>query len=73
MLRNSSLAEKGVELNYVLQKNGITGVVNGMDVQEWNPLTDKYIAIKYDASSVMYAKVLLKETLQAEVGLPAGG
>lgn len=40
-VRNSSLAEKGVELNYVLQKNGITGVVNGMDVQEWNPLTDE--------------------------------
>lgn len=46
-------AEKGVELDHVLQKTGIIGIVNGMDVQEWNPLTDKYIAIKYDASNVI--------------------
>ncbi|KAI3417598.1 E2F_TDP domain-containing protein [Psidium guajava] len=49
---------------------GITGIVNGMDVQEWNPLSDKYIDVKYDATNVMQAKPLLKEALQAHVGLP---
>ena len=62
--------EKGVELDNFIRKTGITGIVNGMDVQEWNPMTDKYIDVKYDAETVMDAKPLLKEALQAEVGLP---
>ncbi|KAJ8764944.1 hypothetical protein K2173_010409 [Erythroxylum novogranatense] len=62
--------EKGVELDSVIRNIGISGIVNGMDVQEWNPATDKYINVKYDATTVMEAKPLLKEALQAEVGLP---
>lgn len=62
--------DKGVELDNIIRKTGITGIVNGMDVQEWNPSTDKYIGIKYDSTTVMDAKPLLKEALQAEVGLP---
>ncbi|TXG63102.1 hypothetical protein EZV62_010096 [Acer yangbiense] len=62
--------DKGVELDSILQKTGITGIVNGMDVQEWNPLTDKYTSVNFDASTVTDAKPLVKETLQAEVGLP---
>ncbi|KAL9275014.1 Granule-bound starch synthase 1, chloroplastic/amyloplastic-like protein [Drosera capensis] len=61
---------KGVELDNIIRKKGITGIVNGMDVQEWNPATDKYIDIHYDATTVTAAKPLLKEALQAEVGLP---
>ncbi|CAK9170337.1 unnamed protein product [Ilex paraguariensis] len=62
--------EKGVELDNILRKTGITGIVNGMDIQEWNPATDKYIDVNYDITTVMDAKPILKETLQAEVGLP---
>ncbi|XP_012078417.1 granule-bound starch synthase 1, chloroplastic/amyloplastic isoform X2 [Jatropha curcas] len=62
--------EKGVELDNILRMTGISGIVNGMDVQEWNPSTDKYINVKYDSATVMEAKPLLKEALQAEVGLP---
>ncbi|XVF10285.1 hypothetical protein REPUB_Repub07fG0169600 [Reevesia pubescens] len=62
--------DKGVELDNIIRTTGITGIVNGMDVQEWNPATDKYISVKYDATTVMDAKPLLKEALQAEVGLP---
>ncbi|KAL2346783.1 hypothetical protein Fmac_000783 [Flemingia macrophylla] len=64
--------DKGVELDNILRKidNHLIGIVNGMDVQEWNPSTDKYIDLKYNVSSVMEAKALLKEALQAEVGLP---
>ncbi|KAF8379916.1 hypothetical protein HHK36_027381 [Tetracentron sinense] len=65
-----SSVEKGVELDNIIRKTGITGIVNGMDVQEWNPSSDKYINVKYDATTVMDAKPLLKEALQAEVGLP---
>ncbi|EEF37952.1 starch synthase, putative [Ricinus communis] len=62
--------EKGVELENILRMTGIIGIVNGMDVQEWNPSTDKYINVKFDATTVTDAKPLLKEALQAEVGLP---
>ncbi|XP_030460456.2 granule-bound starch synthase 1, chloroplastic/amyloplastic-like [Syzygium oleosum] len=62
--------EKGVELDNICRMTGVTGIVNGMDVQEWNPLSDKYIDVKYDATNVMQAKPLLKEALQAHVGLP---
>ncbi|XP_043687732.1 granule-bound starch synthase 1, chloroplastic/amyloplastic-like [Telopea speciosissima] len=62
--------DKGVELDNIIRKTGITGIVNGMDIQEWNPSTDKYIDVKYDATTVLNAKPLLKEALQAEVGLP---
>ncbi|XP_027337652.1 granule-bound starch synthase 1, chloroplastic/amyloplastic-like [Abrus precatorius] len=64
--------DKGVELDNILRRivDRFVGIVNGMDVQEWNPSTDTYIAVTYNASTVMEAKALLKEALQAEVGLP---
>lgn len=61
---------KGVELDNILRMLGVIGIVNGMDVQEWNPATDKYVCVKYDGTTVMDAKPLLKAALQAEVGLP---
>ncbi|KAJ8459341.1 hypothetical protein OPV22_032267 [Ensete ventricosum] len=62
--------ETGVELDDVLRMTGVTGIVNGMDVNEWNPSTDKYISTNYDTATVMDGKPLNKEALQAEVGLP---
>lgn len=62
--------EKGVELDTCLRQKTLSGIVNGMDTQEWNPLTDKYIDVHYDITTVMDAKPLLKEALQAAVGLP---
>ncbi|KAH6786157.1 hypothetical protein C2S51_038612 [Perilla frutescens var. frutescens] len=62
--------DKGVELDNILRKCTVTGIVNGMDTQEWNPATDKYIDNHYDITTVMDGKPLLKEALQAEVGLP---
>ncbi|GAY57167.1 hypothetical protein CUMW_177330 [Citrus unshiu] len=62
--------EKGVELDNIIRKTGISGIVNGMDVQEWNPSTDRYINVNYDATTVMNAKPLVKEALQSQLGLP---
>lgn len=62
--------DKGVELDNILRKTSIQGIVNGMDVQEWNPMTDKFTSVKFDSTTVMSAKPLIKEALQAEVGLP---
>lgn len=44
--------QRGVELDDTLRRSGVTGIVNGMDVNEWNPSTDKYISVNYDASTV---------------------
>ncbi|KAL5138976.1 Granule-bound starch synthase 1, chloroplastic/amyloplastic [Glycine soja] len=62
--------ERGVELDNIIRSCGITGIVNGMDNREWSPKTDKFIDLHYDATTVTEAKLLLKEALQAEVGLP---
>ncbi|XP_074582770.1 granule-bound starch synthase 1, chloroplastic/amyloplastic-like [Curcuma longa] len=62
--------DKGVELDNILRLKTICGIINGMDTNEWNPSTDKYITANYDATTVMEAKPLNKEALQAEVGLP---
>jgi granule-bound starch synthase len=63
--------DKGVELDGVLRTKPLeTGIVNGMDIYEWDPSTDKYISVKYDATTVTEARALNKERLQAEVGLP---
>lgn len=52
------------------QVGGAEGIVNGMDVTEWNPKTDKYVPVKYDRTSVFEGKAAAKAALQAEMGLP---
>lgn len=44
--------------------------MNGMDVTEWNPKTDKYVPVKYDKTTVFEGKAAAKAALQAEMGLP---
>ncbi|CAM0912587.1 unnamed protein product [Alopecurus aequalis] len=61
---------RGCELDNIMRLTGITGIVNGMDVSEWDPSKDKYLAVNYDATTAVEAKALNKEALQAEVGLP---
>ncbi|CAI8603210.1 unnamed protein product [Vicia faba] len=62
--------DRGVELDNIIRSTGIIGIVNGMDNREWSPKTDRYIDVHYDETTVTEAKSLLKETLQAEIGLP---
>lgn len=49
---------------------GAEGIVNGMDVTEWNPKTDKLLPVKYDRTTVFEGKAAAKAALQAEMGLP---
>lgn len=44
--------------------------MNGMDIEEWNPKTDKFLSVPYDQNSVYAGKAAAKEALQAELGLP---
>ncbi|CAL8469225.1 g8766 [Coccomyxa elongata] len=62
--------QMGVELDDVLREaGGAEGIVNGMDISDWNPAVDKFLDVKYDASTLEEGKALAKETLQAELGL----
>lgn len=62
--------DKGVELHGVIAAaGGMEGIVNGMDVVEWDPMNDKHLPVPYDATSVAAGKAAAKQTLQAEVGL----
>ncbi|KAL2634074.1 hypothetical protein R1flu_005553 [Riccia fluitans] len=47
----------------------INGITNGIDVEEWNPVTDKHIASQYSAHDVS-GKAECKAALQKELGLP---
>ncbi|KXZ51655.1 hypothetical protein GPECTOR_11g109 [Gonium pectorale] len=60
----------GVELDKAIRSRGIEGIVNGMDIEEWNPKTDKFLTLPYDQNSVFAGKAAAKEALQAELGLP---
>eukprot|EP01024_Parvocaulis_polyphysoides_P027525 TRINITY_DN2493_c0_g1_i3.p1 TRINITY_DN2493_c0_g1~~TRINITY_DN2493_c0_g1_i3.p1 ORF type:complete len:626 (+),score=87.57 TRINITY_DN2493_c0_g1_i3:68-1879(+) len=62
--------EKGVELDDVIRSRGIEGIVNGMDTTEWNPLTDKYVDVKFSTKNVFEGKAAAKAALQEELGLP---
>jgi granule-bound starch synthase len=62
---------KGVELDSLINaRGGAVGIVNGMDVDEWDPSKDKFLDVKYDASTVHQGKAAAKAALQAELGLP---
>lgn len=60
----------GVELDSVIRAKGVEGIVNGMDVADWNPALDKFLSFKYNAESVEAGKSYAKTALQREVGLP---
>lgn len=65
--------EYGERLQGVLasRSSDLTGILNGIDVDEWNPATDPYIPATYDAGSYRVGKAKCKEELQKELGLTA--
>jgi starch synthase len=57
----------------VLQQRAgdLTGIINGVDYQEWNPATDRYLdGNRYREWDVAVGKAACKADLQAGVGLP---
>ncbi len=65
--------EFGERLDGLLRKRAqdLTGIINGIDYEEFNPKTDPYIAQNYGIDSVEL-KRQNKYALQREVGLPVG-
>ena len=64
--------ELGCGLEGVLRARGedLFGVLNGIDVAEWNPATDPYVAAPYSAAD-LGGKRKCKADLLAAYGLPA--
>jgi len=62
---------KGVELDeLIVARGGAVGIVNGMDVEEWDPATDKFLDVNFAPADVHAGKAAAKAALQAELGLP---
>lgn len=61
----------GEHLEHVLQMraHNLTGIVNGIDVDEWDPKKDKWIDTNFNRVNVFKNKVKNKIALQAELGL----
>lgn len=51
------------------RSNDLRGILNGIDYDEYNPQTDKYIANPYNAKDFRKEKIKNKRALQAELGL----
>ena len=49
--------------------NCLTGIVNGLDYDEYNPAKDPLIAVNYDARTFRKEKIKNKRALQRELGL----
>ncbi|MCF0111410.1 MAG: glycosyltransferase, partial [Erysipelotrichaceae bacterium] len=61
----------GENMEAVLESRSwdLSGIVNGIDVELWNPKTDTLLTKNYDARTVKKSKVLNKRALQESLGL----
>lgn len=51
-----------------LRRDTLTGILNGIDIEEWNPASDRHLASSYSAAN-MDGKTVNKKALQKEMGL----
>ncbi|QHQ62742.1 glycogen synthase GlgA [Anaerocolumna sedimenticola] len=54
------------------RSNTLSGIVNGIDYDEYNPMTDPLISHNYDQSNFRKLKIKNKRALQEELGLTRG-
>ena len=64
--------ELGCGLEGVLQQRSdvLSGVINGVDYNQWNPAIDNYIPQQFDVTTWQQGKAACKAALQREMGLP---
>lgn len=64
-------SEYGEGLDWLLREraNDLSGIVNGIDNELFNPDTDKFIQQQYNAETFQKGKAVCKESIQKELGL----
>lgn len=69
--RNEILRDQGFGLEGVLRsrQDRLSGILNGVDTEEWNPARDPHLPARYSVDK-MAGKAVCKAELQAELGLP---
>ncbi len=60
--------EYGFGLEKILRVRGVTGIVNGVDYDDWSPETDRHIAARFSAQDLS-GKRACRAALLAECGL----
>lgn len=65
--REIQTPEHGVGLHEILQKRAdvLTGILNGIDEDEWNPSADKYLPAAYSSSALEGKEVCKRALLEA--------
>ena len=51
------------------EEGSFVGILNGIDTNIWNPLTDPYIWAPYDTEDVIESKKINRQSLRRELGL----
>ncbi len=59
----------GLESVLKLRATQLHGIVNGIDVNVWNPATDNALAAKYDSTTAILGKAKCKAALQSQFKL----
>ncbi len=72
--REIQTPELGFGLDGILRERAavVSGILNGVDYQEWSPEADRYIPVNYSADE-LDGKAACKHDLLAEFGLPQEG
>lgn len=60
----------GLEGMLTHRREVLSGIINGVDYQVWNPASDKHLPQTYDVDSFASGKAACKAALQKELGLP---
>lgn len=58
-----------LEMVLNIRKYDLWGIVNGIDIESWNPKTDVQLPYNFNKVNVKKAKALDKQSLQKELGL----
>lgn len=62
----------GAGLDGILRQRSddLVGIINGIDTDQWDPRSDRHIAVSYGERNFEQGKARCKAALQAELGLP---
>lgn len=66
----TQLYGRGLDGEMSRRSSDLYGMLNGIDVDEWNPATDRYLPAQFDVNDLA-GKAKCKAALQQEAGLPA--